>query len=75
MMAEYQLVALDLVVDGDAEKLKAELEALKRQGRPRGVRKARERMPDDLMMRAEAALKLGCSAKTLNGHIESGALR
>ena len=31
--------------------------------------------PDDPMTMREAAAKLGCSVKTLNGHIESGALR
>jgi hypothetical protein len=33
-----------------------------------------ERPPDGLRTPTEAARKLGCSIKTLNGHIESGAL-
>src|SRR5262249_45570570 len=33
------------------------------------------RPPDGLRTKAEAAAKLGCSIKTLNGHIASGALR
>ena len=35
----------------------------------------RARPPDGLRTKAEAAAKLGCSIKTLNGHIASGALR
>jgi hypothetical protein len=38
-------------------------------------RQPRIRTPDGLLTRAEAAAKLGCSAKTLDGHVECGALR
>jgi hypothetical protein len=44
--------------------------------RPRRVRKPRIAPPDDgLRTKQEAADKLHCSVKTLNGHIASGALR
>jgi hypothetical protein len=39
---------------------------------PRAVR---VRPPDGLRTKAEAASKLGCSIKTLDGHVASGALR
>src|SRR5262249_24473458 len=35
----------------------------------------RKSPPDGLKTGAQAAAKLGCSIKTLNGHVESGALR
>src|SRR5262249_47167867 len=35
----------------------------------------RTRPPNGLRTKAEAAAKLGCSIKTLNGHVPSGALR
>jgi hypothetical protein len=38
-------------------------------------RKVRVRPPDGLRTPAEAARKLGCSIKTLNGHVATGALR
>jgi hypothetical protein len=42
---------------------------------PRRQRKARSAPPDGLRTSAEAAARLGCSIKTLNGHIASGTLR
>jgi hypothetical protein len=39
------------------------------------ARPARIRPPDGLRTRAEAAAKIGCSLKTLDGHVETGALR
>lgn len=39
------------------------------------IRKARTRPPDGLRTRTEAAAKLGCSLKTLDAHVASGALR
>jgi hypothetical protein len=42
--------------------------------RPR-QRKPRPPVPDGLKTAAQAAARLGCSIKTLNGHIASGALR
>jgi hypothetical protein len=42
---------------------------------PRRQRKPRHPTPDGLKTAAQAAAKLGCSIKTLNGHIASGALR
>ena len=38
----------------------------------RAARKQRVRGPDDPFTMAEAAAKLGCSVKTLKGHIEAG---
>jgi hypothetical protein len=38
-------------------------------------RKVRVRPPDGLRTPTEAACKLGCSIKTLNGYVASGALR
>jgi hypothetical protein len=38
-------------------------------------RKPRIAPPDGLRTRAEAAAKLGCSLRTLDGHVASGALR
>jgi excisionase family DNA binding protein len=43
--------------------------------KPRRQRHPRERKPDDPMTMREAAARLGCSIKTLDGHIASGALR
>ena|SRR6516165_4163162 len=40
----------------------------------RAARKRRVRGPDDPLTMAEAAAKLGCSQKTLKGHIKAGAL-
>jgi hypothetical protein len=42
----------------------------KRQHKPR-----EQHMPDGLLTQARAAARLGCSIKTLNGHVASGALR
>jgi Helix-turn-helix domain len=42
---------------------------------PRRQRKARSAPPDGLRTMTEAAAKLGCSIKTLKGHMASGALR
>jgi len=42
---------------------------------PRRQRQPRHPTPDGLKTAAQAAAKLGCSIKTLNGHIASGALR
>jgi len=42
---------------------------------PRRQRKPHVRPPDGLLTQAEAAARLACSIKTLNGHIASGALR
>src|SRR5262245_20811025 len=39
------------------------------------ARKRRQRAPDGLRTLGEAAAKLGCSVKTVRGHIASGALR
>jgi hypothetical protein len=39
------------------------------------ARKPRHPPPDGLKTAAQAAAKLGCSIKTLNGHVASGALR
>jgi hypothetical protein len=41
---------------------------------PRRQRKPRSAPPDGLRTSAEAAARLGCSIKTLNGHIASGTL-
>jgi hypothetical protein len=41
----------------------------------RAARKPRQSPPDGLKTAAQAAAKLGCSIKTLNGHVASGALR
>ena len=43
--------------------------------KPRRQHRHRKRMPDGLMTMREAAAKLGCSVKTLKGHIACGALR
>jgi hypothetical protein len=43
--------------------------------RPYRQRKPRHPTPDGLKTAAQAAAKLGCSIRTLNGHIASGALR
>src|SRR5215831_3272705 len=43
--------------------------------RPTAKRGRRIRPPDGLRTPAEAAAKLACSIKTLNGHVASGALR
>jgi hypothetical protein len=48
-------------------------DALRTPGRA-AARKPRVRPLDGLRTKAEAAAKLGCSIKTLNGHVESGAL-
>jgi hypothetical protein len=48
---------------------KSEPPQRRRQRRPRIAR------PDGLRTAAEAAARLGCSIKTLNGHVASGALR
>src|SRR5262249_26104195 len=42
---------------------------------PRRQRKPRHLPPDRLKTAAQAAAKLGCSVKTLGGHIASGALK
>src|SRR5262249_21815265 len=42
---------------------------------PRRQRKPRVRPPDGLLTKGEAAAKLGCSTKTLDGHVAAGALR
>src|SRR5215471_13952830 len=39
------------------------------------ARKPRQSPPDGLKTAAQAAAKLNCSIKTLNGHVASGALR
>ena len=49
--------------------------ALARARTKRRRQRPRERVPDGHMTMAEAAAKLGCSIKTLNGHIESGVVR
>src|SRR5262245_2615510 len=41
----------------------------------RAARKQRVRGPDDPLTMTEAAAKLGCSQKTLKGHIAAGRLR
>jgi len=41
----------------------------------RAARKLRFSPPDGLKSAAQAAAKLGCSIKTLNGHVASGALK
>src|SRR5262249_12677092 len=41
----------------------------------RAARKPRLPPPDGLKSAAQAAAKLGCSIKTLNGHVASGALK
>ena len=41
----------------------------------RAARKPRLSPPDGLKSAAQAAAKLGCSVKTLNGHVASGALK
>jgi Helix-turn-helix domain len=43
--------------------------------RAEGARKPRHPPADGLKTAVQAAAKLGCSVKTLNGHIASGALR
>jgi hypothetical protein len=45
------------------------------QPKRRRQRKPRQPSPDGLKTAAQATAKLGCSAKTLNGHVASGALR
>jgi hypothetical protein len=42
---------------------------------PRRSRRLRVRPPDGLRTKAEAAAKLGCSIKTLDGYVSTGALR
>ena len=42
---------------------------------PVAPRPPRQSSPDGLKTAAQAAAKLGCSIKTLNGHVASGALR
>jgi excisionase family DNA binding protein len=39
---------------------------------PKPARKRRERAPDGLLTMQEAAARLGCSTKTLKGHIAAG---
>src|SRR2546430_15506855 len=41
----------------------------------RAARKLHQFPPDGLKTAAQAAARLGCSVKTLNGHVASGALR
>src|SRR5262245_39717705 len=50
------------------------LASLPKPPQPPRQRKPRQPTPDGLRTPAEAAAKLGCSIKTLNGHIVSGAL-
>ena len=42
---------------------------------PRRQHKPREPVPDGLKTAKQAAAKLGCSIKTLKGHVDTGALR
>src|SRR5262245_19227351 len=42
--------------------------------RARRTRKPRQATPDGLKTTEQAATKLGCSIKTLNGHVASGTL-
>ena len=56
-------------------KLPPAIELLGNCTKPRRVRKARVRPPDGLLTKAEAAAQLGCSIKTLDGYVETGALR
>jgi len=42
---------------------------------PKAARKPRQSPPDGLKTPTQAAAKLGCSIKTLDGHVASGALR
>jgi hypothetical protein len=73
----HHLVAKDFVLGGDRqleiERLRAELAAKRR----KTTRQHRPRVapPDGLRTMAEAAAKLGCSIKTLKGHVASGALK
>jgi hypothetical protein len=63
-VAVDHLTALDLVVGGAASP---------RSGKR--IRRHRVEQPDGLRTAAEAAARLGCSIKTLMGHVRSGALR
>ena len=62
----------DLCRDGEA--YRAERQSRAPQS-PRRQHKPRKPLPDGLKTAAEAAAKLGCSIKTLNGHIAAGELR
>jgi hypothetical protein len=53
------------------EALRVDTAPVKPSRKPRTVR---ARPPDGLRTKAEAAAKLGCSIKTLDGHVDSGAL-
>jgi hypothetical protein len=50
-------------------------EAYRAERQSRASRKPRVRPPDGLRTKAAAAAKLGCSIKTLNGHVDAGELR
>ena len=58
-----------------ARECAASLAASERWDIPPRQRKARLAPPDGLRTQAEAAAKLGCSIKTLKGHIATGAVR
>jgi len=55
----------DLCRDGEAYRAERQSRAPRKPSKP----------PDGLRTKPEAAAKLGCSIKTLNGHVASGALR
>jgi hypothetical protein len=64
-MAVHHLKALDLVIENIWIK----------DEKPAKPRRTRPRLPDGLRTLREGAERLGCSVKTLQGHIASGALK
>jgi hypothetical protein len=64
-MAVHHLKALDLVIENIWIK----------DEKPAKSRRTRPRLPDGLRTLREGAERLGCSVKTLQGHIASGALK
>ena len=50
-------------------------EMVRKAPKPRRQRKPRVRPPDGLLTKDDAAVKLGCSTRTLDGYVASGALK
>jgi Helix-turn-helix domain len=50
-------------------------DCMRQKPKPRRQRQHRLRPPDGLLTASEAAAKLGCSVKTLNGHVAAGVLK
>jgi len=75
VVAASRLVPLHPGATRLARGLAAMLEPADLLAPPPVARKPRQSSPDGLKTVAQAAAKLGCSIKTLNGHVASGALK